>query len=318
MNIYKKNFIVCLGLILICFFILCFVVILNANTHYFVTPEANGVNYWYTIKTNYVKSLNNKYKIVFVSGSSGLFGIKTEDIEKELKIPVVNFATHAGLQNYIFYRAKKILRSGDIVFLPLEYDNYTKAYDTISNTIYEYIISYDSEYFLNLSLLNKQKAISYLLFNKNKFYPPKASERNIDYHHPYYFLNKNGDIVAERTFQKKSLNNFSKREIIANNNNIELAKFLKWCSKNNIVVYAMPPSLWHEKALNTKEQQSLNFIKEYYKKNNVQFIGNPIDYFYDLDYTFDTNYHLNTKGQNINTAKVIKLIKNNIPNISCL
>ena len=57
-------------------------------------------------------------KLVVLGGSASFFGLKASVLEKELGVPTVNAATHAGLgMAYILERGKKLLRPGDTVVL---------------------------------------------------------------------------------------------------------------------------------------------------------------------------------------------------------
>ncbi len=55
-----------------------------------------------------------------------MFGMRTKDISEKLKIPAYNLAVHAGLGlDFILDDAKKTLKSGDVVILPLEYNHFS-------------------------------------------------------------------------------------------------------------------------------------------------------------------------------------------------
>ena len=100
------------------------------------------------VKENIAHNIHGK-KIVFVGGSATLFGIRTEDIEKELKIPTINYGVHAALEiDYILDRVKNILNPGDVVILSLEYNHllYTGSLNEVRT---KYVLFFDKKVFCN-------------------------------------------------------------------------------------------------------------------------------------------------------------------------
>lgn len=90
------------------------------------------VGEWWLVNTYQFKgmaadSIKSK-KIIVLSGSNSLFSINADTITSKTGFPVVNLATHAGLDlNYHFYILKKHMKKGDIVVMPLEYEYYTSS-----------------------------------------------------------------------------------------------------------------------------------------------------------------------------------------------
>ena len=95
---------------------------------------------------------------MILSGSNTLFGVDAEKMENELNIPVLNGGTHAALHEYILYWAEEnILKDGDIVILPLEYEQYEK--NKYEEEYLKYVWGYAGEYFDTFTLYNKIKFI---------------------------------------------------------------------------------------------------------------------------------------------------------------
>lgn len=315
MKKYKKN---CLLLILILFLqFLFFYLLLFLNSYYsvFSTIEASRNNSWYKVKDNYIDLLKSNNKIMILSGSNSLFGINTAKIENELKVPVVNYATHAGLEFYIFIAAKRKLKEGDVVLLPLEYTYYNSnnlsSQPLLSNVVYEYLIGHDYKTLNQLTLFDKQKTISYLLFNLKKF---NLNKKIIFGDEPYEIINRNGDIIAEidtyHNYKEKTPSKIIfpmiQNKYSTKNN---LTNFINWCKKNNIKVFALAPNIHHEKIISDEERECFNFINKFYKENNVKFLGKIEDGFFTLNDMYDTSYHLNTIGQSKRTKYIINLLK---------
>lgn len=118
------------------------------------------VGEWWLVNAYQFKGIVSDHistkKIMVVSGSNSLFSIDSKILSEKTNMPVVNLATHAGLDiNYHFFIIKKHMKHGDIVVMPLEYEYYTSngkptdwfvnnmtgwGHDYISTlNIYEYI-----------------------------------------------------------------------------------------------------------------------------------------------------------------------------------
>ena len=118
------------------------------NLFFYKVPQNTlWIKNCFTIKDKYADSIKTK-KIVFSSGSNTLYGLNTIEIEKNIGIKSVNLAIHAGLQtDYILYRTKKVLKPGDIVVLPFEYQMLTwNGEDDDTRT--DYILTHDKIFFL--------------------------------------------------------------------------------------------------------------------------------------------------------------------------
>jgi hypothetical protein len=107
---------------------------------------------------------NDKKRILIVSGSNGLFGVSAKMIQSSTGIQTVNLGSHAALGGeYILKKVQPLLRTGDVVLLPLEYHFYLSKgtahdFDT-SITLRKFLLSYDRE------SLQKIPALSLLKFS---------------------------------------------------------------------------------------------------------------------------------------------------------
>jgi hypothetical protein len=69
-----------------------------------------------------------RQRILLVSGSNSLFGLSAKTISQQTGLPTINLGSHAGLGGaYILKRSEKLIRKGDIILLPLEYDFYSSS-----------------------------------------------------------------------------------------------------------------------------------------------------------------------------------------------
>jgi hypothetical protein len=100
-------------------------------------------------------------KLLIVAGSSALYGISAEEIERETGFPTVNFGTNAALgPDYILHVTRKMCRPGDVVLLAFEYEQYlfgNLTGDTTDELFIDYILSHDREYIRGLSFHTQLK-----------------------------------------------------------------------------------------------------------------------------------------------------------------
>jgi hypothetical protein len=100
----------------------------------------------YSLKQNYAAGLGDRPKVVVVGGSSSLFSVRCQVIERVLNRPCVNMAVTAGIGiDLMLTKAMRVINSGDVVILPLEYDFYaTRSEDLRANaTANAYLVGYD-------------------------------------------------------------------------------------------------------------------------------------------------------------------------------
>jgi hypothetical protein len=108
--------------------------------HYLIISTVRAplpAEYWirdFAIVKRYLGATMPSPKIIFIGGSSTLFGIDAAEVQKSLKIPALNFGLHAGLRlEYLLMNARDAAKPGDIVVLSLEpvyYDFYSKTWTT--------------------------------------------------------------------------------------------------------------------------------------------------------------------------------------------
>ncbi len=262
------------------------------------------INSWYNTKNDFSKNVTNQRKIVFVGGSNILFGINTKLIQDKLHIPVLNYGSHAGLGNYIFYNAKKVLNKNDIVVLVLEY-NYFADSILVNDVLSLYVANYDKNYYSSLSLKDKINLIFYVLPHFSDYNKPKQFYKNV-----YSILNENGDVCSFRTSNNKSFRKPVELGFKYSQND-DLLDFVDYCKKNNISVYAAAPNIYHSNFSSKKEKKFFNEILLFYNQNDIPFWGTVEDgFFSDFADIYDTDYHLTTKSSIRRSEFFVEKLKN--------
>jgi hypothetical protein len=105
---------------------------------------------------------NDKKRILIVAGSNGLFGVSAKMIQSSTGIQTVNLSSHAALGGeYIFKKVQPLLRTGDVVLLPLEYPFYlskgTRSDFDTSITLRKFLLSYDRKSLQKIPILSLAK-----------------------------------------------------------------------------------------------------------------------------------------------------------------
>ncbi|MEV9617112.1 hypothetical protein [Aliarcobacter butzleri] len=294
-----------------------FILLMIFNFYFYKIPFGTlWIHNSFIKKDNYAKSIQNT-KIVFTSGSNTLFGMETNIIEKELNIPTVNMAIQGGLKTeYILYRTKNILKTGDIVVLPMEYQNLTWN-GNIEETYRDYVLTYDKNYFNNMPI---KEQLSFL-FSITPYKLVKSSidkkrtliEPEMEKTYNSNTLNKNGDVI----YKEGTKTGFKTIPFeLPNPYNIEtygllkIKEFAKWCEDNKIKLLVSFPNTVNLKEYYDKPYTNyFNFLINYFEKNNIQVIGKPTDSLYPIQYFYDTDYHLNNYGAKIRTYKFLEELK---------
>jgi hypothetical protein len=293
---------------------LCFGIL---NLLFYARPQSTlWIENCFKKKDNYAKSILDN-KIVFTSGSNTLYGMETHLIEKQLNVPVVNMAIHAGLgTDYILYRAKQVLKSGDIIVIPFEYENF--IWDGKNDeTRTDYILSHDKNYFFKeLNLLEQLTMIYSIppikLINSLKEQFRISEEAKIGEGYSSLTLNKNGDETFKTGMQKIVLNSkpFKLPRFNSTLGLLKIKDFDKWCKNNNIKLFiTFPNTINHEEYYKETYTNYFDFLIKYFFDNEIEIIGKPTDSLYPVEYFYDTKYHLNIEGSKIRTNEFLNKLK---------
>ena len=285
---------------------------------------------WLSQKEKINENLNKgKDTIVVLGGSSVLFGTNSNIISEITNKNVINLGAHAGVKDYIFIWAKKVLKKGNIVILPIEFGcvlDYNKICDFKAN----YILSNDKETYKNFDLLTRARYIGYFLthsaicYNKNtKNEKIKEIKNNTQYKSVFekmydskYWSNR-GDVLNNFGQDEEKIKHTKNAKCPVSNNIIltkDFLDFIKWCNENDVQVFVTYPVIFPFNNLDTKEAQDfLANYKKTFHKNNINFIGEAKDSYMELNDFLDGVDHLNQKGQRKRSIYLGNLIKAHLP-----
>ena len=71
------------------------------------------------------------------------------------------------------------------------------------------------------------------------------------------------------------------------------------------VLAGWPSIYYHDLNPRKKNLYLFNKIIDFFKEKRIEILGNPEDHFYEKHFMYDTKYHLNNDGAEINTDKII-------------
>ena len=317
MKDYKKFFIKTLLIFLISIVILPIIIIKTGDyfiAKYVYSKGSAHINYWIETKNNRAKELNKKgNKIVFLSGSNTLHGLDSKYASEKTGLPILNYGVHADFGTYIFEKVKEILKDGDIVVMPLEFNYYIEDSEaSLPAPFAEYIVSYDKNFYKNASVMRK---ISLVFFMAQYYlsHPKTINEKFLVSDEYKKQLNEYGDFIGHTGTTERFLET-GKPYVITENipkkyNKFALYKFIQYCKKHDITLYATLPNIYHAKEYSIDEIQAFENIKNFYKKQGVIFIGDiKSGSYYDKKLFNDTAYHTNEKGTKLRTIWIIENI----------
>lgn len=275
------------------------------------------VNHLYQHKEAYAKSIQ-KPKIVIVSGSSGLYGLSAEQMERHFNIPTVNLSTHAGLRDYYFYRARRNLTSGDLVILSPEYQQYFFN-SPMSDVKADYILNFDRPYLKNLTFADQLEVLKtyvhpWKIIRDSAVFYVKEKKGAFHLLLDARTLNRNGDITGgfgTREYEITPVSLLPGRFNPDMYGMEQISEFIRWCQANRIrVLVSWPGTL---PMINTPRNEPYTRftvpLMAFLARSGVETMGTPEDFFMSKSDMFDTIYHLNPKGIARRTSKLIGFLE---------
>ena len=255
----------------------------------------------------------NSPRIVISAGSSSMFGIDSKMLGRAFDMPVINYSVNAGLMlPVILYKTKQILKEGDILIMPLEYDMY--LYNGEPNEqMTDYISSYEPSILKSLTIQEQLRIFwnTPLKSIVTKYVQDVQVPQGL---YGAHNIDENGDqIGSEKSKQSEAF----KKEVQAAKpyeydklyKGDELAymylrEFAQYCRQKHIRLILTPPALLYK-----KEYKNQRFFKKFIDrltKEGFTYIGTPYNYMYSQDSFFNTDYHLHSQARAVNTKRLIK------------
>ena len=267
-----------------------------------------------------IKNKNHK-KIVVLGGSNVAFGIDSIAIERELGMKAINFGCMAGIgPEILLSKIKQHITSGDIVFFCWEYGLYrfkrTESNFTYLNLIFgpcsEQRNGFPIFDQIKLSLtyptsrIRTSVAVAY-----NPFVSPHIFRCSWDFDEYGNVRSIQEQKVREKELVNSPLSALMTELTITDDVKEILTEFVHSSRNNNIkVLSTWPNTFFNPKYINNKVvEENYITIKNFWQNLDVPMIGMPQDSMLTAEFFHDTYYHLNSKGVETRTKKLIENLK---------
>jgi hypothetical protein len=292
----------------IAIFMLLVILILSLGLFLPATSRSKSESYFIILKDSLLANVDSP-RMIFIGGSNLSYGLNSQMIKDSLNVNPINMGitTDVGLIKYIFDKTAQYLKKGDIIIAPLEYHHFTFKYNHASFSLLN-IVMVDKEY---REFLHVQQMVDLL------FYLPKYSVSKLDPRN--YFTSKRrlfnqyGDDCSHWGMENRTFLPYGRLDDF-NPQIIEKIKdFEKIVEGKGATFYlAYPPYL--AESFYKSEDIIATICAELEK--NFKVLGTPERYMMPDSLMFNTSYHLNKKGADIRTARLIEDIKTaKIPNL---
>ena len=267
------------------------------------------------IKTDRLNSVQDK-KIVIIGGSSVAFGVRSDLMEQELGIEVVNFGLYANLgTKYMLDVAKDSINEGDIVIVAPEQNS-----QSLSTYFNGEAVWYSADG--NFGLLNKvpwsdkgELFNSFLKFVSGKFgYWKDGKKPCPDGVYNVNSFNEYGDISYDRKYNVMS-GGYDAGTPILFRNDVISKDFISYLNdydkdlteKGANVYFAFSPM--NRLAVSDGEETILSYTKMLEENLECDILGNPETRIMDHEWFYDSNFHLNDSGSLVYTRQLVQDIK---------
>jgi hypothetical protein len=248
--------------------------------------------------------------IILFGGSSMAFGLDSKMLYDSTGIPSINIGLKASLGMSIpLHYVCKYLKPGDIIILAPEYAQYqNEIYLGEGMTPARVILHADPKFLFHASYKELKKILPYsfpTIIEKLKItYNLKSNKIDSSFNEFgdfVYHLNKNNRVISNHVFNTKyglKLNYESISYLIKINQEIK--------KRQGLMLISFQPILSQVGISN------LSLIKKIYyalRLSKIPVISIPENYFFDQKFLFEGAHHLNKKGREIRTKKLIKDLK---------
>lgn len=290
----------------------------NANTC--------NVQAWYEVKDLAMETDTTAGpRLILLGGSSGLYGISMEQVARELDVPAVNYAVHAGvLLDYILQRVQSHLRLGDIILFVPEYEYYHDRKETDLHV--NFVLGNDPSYLRRIPITTSLRyflgARADTLMNSVRRLIPServAFERSLSFSRER--LNAHGDFVindvANRVeAEERAVNSATALPSLSIPLTVnekawgQIEAFVNDCTGRGVTVIAMfPPTIDFPDYHTPEARERMRDLVANWESLGVPVIGAPQDSMYPASKFYNTIYHLNSDGAAENTRKLIEQLR---------
>ena len=262
-----------------------------------------------TDKVDRLATRKNK-KIIFVGGSSLIFGLRSEEIEKATGYDVVDFGLYASLGTvFMMKQTEQFINKGDVVVLAPEINSQTystyvgynaalKCYENKDYHIWNYTLTENMKFFFHY--------FEYALDKANA---------NIELNEPYTksSFNEYCDIDSEVVNNNKMIGYYDSTQPIKPCTCLLNEDFIKKVNEYNSLINKKGAKLFFSFSPTNKlsliNDNVEGFEKSLEEKLDCDILGSVNDFTYHQYYFYDTNFHLNRTGSYLHSKNISDKLK---------
>ena len=256
-------------------------------------------------------------RIILAGGSNVSFGLDAEMMQRVLRIPVINDGLHAGLGIVPLRELEEYIREGDVIIISLEFQLFASR-DIMDGDLaflsdwIEYSprrINYLSDPWreapsLYATMLQRKvnRQVNTYLFGGSL-----DEVRNVFVGTKY---NANGDFIGHLNQTSTAPRKISSEpypvSAVQEEIFIFLEHFHQMARAKGAAVYFEAPASRHTNCETTGETSMATFFKTFEERSSIPVLTPLQDVCLPDKYFFDTAYHLNAKGRQVRTQRLIE------------
>lgn len=287
------------GVIVLILLLLYWIIPVNTNNYYMA----------YKVKCQRLEKIQEP-RIIFVGGSNLFYGLDSKRIQDSLNMEVINtgLAAPIGLK-YMLDDISLYAKEGDIIVFAPEWQHfYTVMYsqgDALSTVMR--LAGWKKWKLLNTEqLIHVMEGIPNLLLGNINSYVIKSSQK--------LRINECGDLIDH--WDKKKIYRSHPKSITEKFDKDFGAYFIAGLKKlqTRCQVYMIPPSTC-DKAFE-KWKPQVEEVTEFLDREGFPFLYSPKESSFPENMMYDTDYHLNKKGVDKRTGRIIEALRPYVKPIS--
>lgn len=260
-----------------------------------------------------VKLLENtsSRKIVFVGGSGLAFGLDSSKLEQAYGLPVINMGVHAGFGlKFLLEQVRPFLKQGDIVVIMPEFEHFVGNLFYGAEPLIQYLLYTQNWKGLcdlpKIHLINVLLKMNCMIFDYSPGHQAKL---------PYVRsgFNNYGDMTAHLDLPDVDFSKTSRLEKKLNEEAVQfLHNFVVTNTKQGISTMVIYPGM--ADTFYFRNADTIIAIAEAFRIHTIDVLATPQDCVYDDNLFFDSVYHLNKRGREKRTIKMIQSLANVLHN----
>lgn len=281
-----------------------------------ISPDKTHYFFGSLLQTKLLEDTSGS-RVVLVGGSNVAFGIDAQLMQEALGLPVINDGLHVGLGVVPLRQVQEYIHSGDIIIISLEYSVFSSKSVMDGNPAFlADWIEYSPR---RIKYLSNPVTETPLLYGV-------MLQRKVNRELSYYLLggsldemrgifngarfDANGDFIGhlkeDSLAQKKIPLTPYPVSPVQDDIFVFLESFSKIAREKGAEVFFEAPSSRQSNCSATGEAAMANFFTTFKERSSITILTPLEEVCMADEYFFDTIYHLNSRGREIKTERLIK------------